>query len=515
MRHNKSIETLPLLFSLLMLLLCASFVGIYIWVDAHLDGEIDMHLFAFLLIGVFIFFIFISVRFTSRKIKREFSHLQEILQRASDGDLSDCAQKGEFTFDELNQLAQLTRSKKRMVEHARRQHKEYLNLQKELSKTQDEYYASISYEVRTLINSVIGFSDLLKGTRIDDEQVDYLNSIRESGQILMILLNDVLDISKLEVGERSLEKGVFDFPNLIDNVIESLAAKTDRKSLHVNVVYGEETPRFLVGDKERIRRVLFNMMQSVIAVSRRGDMSLSIESSTKADLPQRTFVTIRITVSRLAVPKDKVESMVRVFSGNAEAVEGKYSGIGLRIFIVQQLIHFLGGALSVVFRESKGCEFVIGFDLEEVGAVVEARDVLVALPGEMSEDQALAVNLQGTRILVAEDNDINQKLLKVLLEKRNASVDIVSTGYEAVEEVIMHDYDLVIMDIKMPLMNGIDVTRFIRKELRKKMPVIALTAVARAEDEKEARQAGMNDFLTKPINTALLLTKIVDWTKKK
>lgn len=517
MTKKTKIDRLAFSLALLMFVLFAGFIGAYLVINAQLEGHIDKNLFTVLVIGVILFFIYILIWLTTKKkyIEVEPSVMDLLGVAEYVGD--DPGEKGEYTLNELRQFAEnAARDKKKKRHKERARIKKVRRIKSELSKTHDDYYASISYEVRTLINSVMGFSDLLKGTQVDAEQLDYLNTIRESGQILMILLNDVLDISKLEIGERTLESTMFDFPKLLDDVIEGLDPKTQRKSLHVNVRYAEEMPRYFVGDRDRLRRVLFNMIQSVISVSGRGDMNVSVTSSLQSGEHKNHIVNIAINVARLSVPQDKIDAMVNIFTGDQHLPASTHSGIGLRLYIVQQLIRYLGGEVSVVFREGKGCEFIIGCQLTEVISLTdsEAHDTLDNVAEDADGTSRSTLDLTGLKVLVAEDNDINQKLLRVLLEKKGCRVDVVSTGYEVVEQVIMNEYDIILMDIKMPLMSGIDATRFIRTDLHKETPIVALTAVAQKQDEEAAYRSGMNDFLIKPIDTFQLLQKIAQWTNR-
>jgi CheY-like chemotaxis protein/signal transduction histidine kinase len=516
MKKKTRVEKLAFSLALLMFVLFSGFIGAYLVINAQLEGHIDRTLFTVLIVGAIGFFLYIVIWLKTKHKYIEIEPSLMDLLNAADPGSDDPKDKGEYTLNELRAFAEKTRlDQKSKNQNERARIKRVRRIKSELSKTHDDYYASISYEVRTLINSVMGFSDLLKGTSVDAEQLDYLNTIRESGQILMILLNDVLDISKLEIGERTLDPTVFDFPKLLDDVIEGLDPKTQRKSLHVNVRYAEEMPRYFVGDRDRLRRVLFNMLQSVITVSARGDMNVSVRSTLQSGEQKTHIVNVAVNVSHLSVPQDKIDAMVNIFTGDTHIPASTHSGIGLRLYIVQQLIRYLEGEVSVVFKEGKGCEFIIGCKLTEVISLSDSQvhDTLNTVADELNREVPI-FDLTGLKILVAEDNDINQKLLRVLLEKKGCRVDVVSSGYEVVEQVIMNEYDIILMDIKMPLMSGIEATRFIRKDLHKTTPIVALTAVAKKQDEEAAYRSGMNDFLIKPIDTFQLLQKIAQWTHR-
>jgi signal transduction histidine kinase/CheY-like chemotaxis protein len=517
------------------------------------------------------------------------------------------------------------------------------------SKAKSEFLANMSHEIRTPMNAVIGFSELLRSTEISKQQKDYIDTICTSGELLISLINDILDISKIESRKIELEKIDFDLEYLITSVLKILRQRAEAKSIGISLTFPGDLPRSFKGDPTRIRQILMNLVGNAIKFTDEGEITVRVWADNEVSTVDTESANLNFSIkdSGIGIPREKQQEIFEAFTQVDSSITRQYGGSGLGLTITKSLIEMMGGRIRVESEPGKGSEFIFSLllikgcptvekdiqlialqhltgkkvlivddnahareilrnycaqagmrilsDMPSVARTMEwlessselpdviLSDIMMpaidgftfakkiraietlkdlklialtsdAVPGNAGQlgnagfdgflskpftrqelfeimravfgdmrtgkheiiTSHMAHELQKKEysILVAEDNAVNQKLLRILLQQFGCVVDFANDGREAVLKAGEKSYDVVLMDIQMPVMDGFEATTLIRNRLKLDVPIIALTGHVFKEDEERSRQHGMNDFLTKPVEAKLLQEKIVKWAGK-
>ncbi len=365
------------------------------------------------------------------------------------------------------------------------------------------FLASTSHEIRTPMNAIVGFTDILLEDETDPQKAEYLEIIKSSGNLLLDLINDILDLSKIEAGKYELNKTLFSFRETIESIKNIFTPSMEKKNLSFSVIIEDSIPENMYGDQRNIRQVLINIVGNSIKFTKKGGITIACASA-------GSDVIIEVIDTGIGIGADKLDIIFAPFRQAEDTISSVYGGTGLGLSISRKLLDLMGGGISVKSQPGKGSSFTIRIPMAVGGSSrIERSDgqkstgaeVIYNLPGDIRKD---------ITILVAEDNAVNLKLIKTYLKKLNFEHDAAANGEIALEMLKNKEYHVLLLDIQMPVMDGIETIKAIRNDRElKNLAVIALTAHAMIGDEKKFLDLGFNDYISKPVDKKLLYEKIL------
>lgn len=366
---------------------------------------------------------------------------------------------------------------------------------------QEQFLANMSHEIRTPMNGIKGMTDLMLETPLTEKQLDMAGMIKRSINTLLVIINDILDFSKIKAGKLHMEKIDLSIQEVLNGTVSLFAHSLNTKKLPLHVTVDPAIPVCLIGDPHRLNQILNNLLSNAIKFTNQGQIDLS--AHVLEQTADTVIVSFEVKDTGVGIPAESLPYIFDSFSQAGEDISRRFGGTGLGLTICKQLLQLQGGDITVSSTVGKGAAFQFQLPF---GISSQPAPETPAHNGTREYNGLLA----GKQVLVAEDNEINQKLIEFVLRKAGGTVTIANNGEEAIQHIQQNNpYDLIIMDLQMPKMDGYATTWYIRHHLRLTTPIIAMTATAMKDEQWQCLHAGMNDYMTKPFEFADLYKRIV------
>jgi PAS domain S-box-containing protein len=369
-------------------------------------------------------------------------------------------------------------------------------------KAKQQFLSNMSHEIRTPMNAIIGFTKVLLKTDLSAKQKEYLTAIKLSGDALIVLINDILDLAKVDAGKMTFEQTPFKMVLSISAMLHMFEPKIQEKNLELVKEYDNRIPEVLLGDPVRLHQIILNLVSNAVKFTTKGKITVSVNLIHEDE--QKVTIEFAVTDTGIGIPADKIEKIFENFQQASSHTSRLYGGTGLGLSIVKQLIEPQGGSIRVKSKIDEGSVFSFTLDFQKTNAEVEADAGIPELDPE----------IKNIKVLVVEDIALNQLLMKTLLDDFGFEQDIAANGRIAIEKLKSKSYDIILMDLQMPEMNGFETTEFIRKTMGSKIPIIALTADVTTVDLAKCKEVGMNDYIAKPVDERILYSKIIGLVRK-
>ena len=390
----------------------------------------------------------------------------------------------------------------RKMEKNEIQLKEAIESAENAVKFKQQFLSNMSHEIRTPLNSILGFTNVLLKTKLEDEQIEYIQAIKTSGSSLHQLINDILDLSKVDAGRMTFEYQPFEIRKSIKSTLYSFDLKIKEKNIALIKEYDSNIPSMVLGDAVRLNQILLNLLSNAVKFTHKGKIIVGVRLLSEDD--EKVNIEFSVADSGIGIAPDKLDAIFNVFEQAEVGTANSFGGTGLGLAIVKQLVEAQGGSVSLKSKVGEGSVFSFILPFGKTNMKPEEETATIKRDPE----------IQSLRVLVAEDILLNQLLIKIILSDFGFEYDIAGNGKIVIEKLQTNTYDIILMDLHMPLMNGFEASEYIRNTMKSQIPIIALTADVTTADISKCKEFGMDDYISKPISENLLYTKIVNLVKK-
>jgi PAS domain S-box-containing protein len=390
----------------------------------------------------------------------------------------------------------------KIAEEARSKAENATMIAEDAVRSKQQFLSNMSHEIRTPMNAILGFTKVLMKTDLSEKQKEYLNAIKISGDALTVLINDILDLAKVDAGKMIFEKIAFKMSTSISAMIHVFEMKIQEKNLKLIRKFDQRIPTVLVGDSVRLHQILLNLISNAVKFTSEGQIEVSVQLLSEDE--ESVVIEFAVTDTGIGIAKERMDHIFENFQQASSETARLYGGTGLGLAIAKKLVESQGGTIAVqsIPKEGSTFSFILPFKKTKDDAALEA------------ESMELDPEIKNIKVLVVEDMVINQLLMKTLLDDFGFEHDIVDNGRIAIEKMQNKSYDIILMDLQMPEMNGFETTRYLRKQMNSAIPIIALTADVTTVDLEKCKAVGMNDYISKPVDERQLYRKIVELFKK-
>ena len=370
-------------------------------------------------------------------------------------------------------------------------------------KAKQQFLSNMSHEIRTPMNAIIGFTKVVLKTNLSEKQKEYLSAIKMSGDALIVLINDILDLAKVDAGKMTFENLPFKLSSSISAMLHVFETKIQEKNLELVTVYDDSIPKLVLGDPVRLHQIILNLVSNAIKFTSKGKITVSIQMINEDD--KSVTIEFSVTDTGIGIEENKIDTVFDDFQQATSDTSRLYGGTGLGLAIVKRLVEPQGGTITVKSKINEGStfSFILNFQKTTIESGVE------------TEILELDPKINSIKVLVVEDMPLNQLLMTTLLDDFGFERDIAENGKVAIEKLESDSYDVILMDIQMPVMNGFEATKYIRNTMKLKIPIIALTADVTTVDLAKCKEVGMDDYIAKPVDEHILYSKISDLVKRR
>ncbi len=404
---------------------------------------------------------------------------------------------------ELNEAKIAAEMATAIAEEAKRKAESATFIAETAVKAKQQFLSNMSHEIRTPMNAIIGFTKVVLKTDLTTKQREYLTAIKLSGDSLIVLINDILDLAKVDSGKMIFEKIPFKLASSISAMLHLFDTKILEKNLILFKDYDDRIPIVLEGDPLRLHQIILNLLSNAVKFTTQGSITVSVQLVSEDE--EKVKIKFAVADTGIGIAEDKLDKIFENFQQASSDTSRLYGGTGLGLAIVKQLIEPQGGSLTVTSTINEGSVFSFILDFNKTDAEAELDSELLELKTE----------IKNIKVLVVEDIPLNQLLMKTVLEDFGFECDIAGNGKIAVEKIQDKTYDIILMDLQMPVMNGFEATEFIRNKINSDIPIIALTADVTTVDLAKCKLVGMDDYIAKPVDERVLYTKMIGLINKK
>lgn len=389
-----------------------------------------------------------------------------------------------------------------IAEDAQNKAEKAASIAEDAVKAKQQFLSNMSHEIRTPMNAIIGFTKVLLKTELSAKQKEYLTAIKMSGDALIVLINDILDLAKVDAGKMVFEQSPFKLATSISAMLHLFEPKIEEKNLLLIKEYDKSIPEVLSGDSVRLHQIILNLLSNAVKFTNQGSIKVTVKML--ADEGEKVTIQFSVTDTGIGIREDKIEKIFENFQQASSGTSRLYGGTGLGLAIVKQLVETQNGNISVQSKINVGSTFSFTLSFNKTNAEAEMED----------ETAEIDTQIKNIKVLVVEDIALNQLLMKTLLDDFGFECDLAANGKLAIEKLQNKTYDIILMDLQMPEMNGFEATEYIRKTMHLAIPIMALTADVTTVDLDKCKTVGMNDYIAKPVDEKLLHNKIISLTKK-